>query len=110
MSPYRATSSTTDNVATGVTTFIPDWYPVVVNVGVKHEKYGDCNGDGKIDAGDLTATSLEIFDGDGSFWLDTLGGTSPFKRFCDSNRDTNVDAGDMSCTANKIFNPNFVCG
>ncbi len=65
---------------------------------------GDCNGDGVVDASDLSACSLEIFDGDGNFWLDVPGGTfvgDPAG--CDANADTLVDAGDVVCKSLLIF-------
>lgn len=65
---------------------------------------GDCNGDGVVDAGDLSACGLEIFDGDGNFWLDVPGGTFPgIPVGCDSNADTLVDAGDLACKIRIIF-------
>ncbi len=65
---------------------------------------GDCNWGGSIGAGDVTALGLEIFDGDGDFWLDTFEGTFPGSPIgCDPNADTMVDAGDVSCLANLIF-------
>jgi uncharacterized repeat protein (TIGR01451 family) len=60
---------------------------------------GDCNQDGKVDAGDTISCVLEIFDGDGNFWLDAPGGTfagSP--QGCDSNQDDLIDAADLICT------------
>lgn len=73
---------------------------------------GDCNKSGSVEAGDLTATGLEIFDGDGNLWYDIYKGT--YKNFsprgCNSNQDNVVDAGDISCTAKKIFNVNATCG
>ena len=65
---------------------------------------GDCNGDGFVSAGDLSACGLEVFDGDGNFWLDVIGGSfagSPVG--CDANADTVVDAGDVSCKGELIF-------
>ncbi len=65
---------------------------------------GDCNGSGEVAAADLVADGLEIFDGDGSFWLDVPGGTFPGSPVgCDANADTEVDAGDVSCTILLIF-------
>lgn len=59
---------------------------------------GDCNGDGRVDAGDLAACGLEIFDGDGSFWQEVAGGSFPGSPVgCDSNADFVVDAGDLAC-------------
>lgn len=71
---------------------------------------GDCNGDGIVNAGDLTATSLEIFDGDGNSTSTSVGGTVVGRCGCDSNRDGVISAGDLTCTSYKIFNPNYVCG
>ncbi len=80
-------------------------WPVVI---VPADARGDCNADTIVDAGDITAIGLEIFDGDGDFWLDTFGGTflgSPAG--CDANGDElvthTVDAGDISCTNKLIF-------
>lgn len=70
---------------------------------------GDCNGDGFLSAGDLSACGLELFDADGSFWLDVPGSTfvgDPVG--CDANADTLVDAGDVSCKSLLIFGQ--VCG
>lgn len=71
---------------------------------------GDCNGDGVVDAGDISACVLEIFDGDGSLAGDTPGGTFPGTPGCDSNQDGLVDAGDISCTVLLIFNGPGACG
>jgi hypothetical protein len=71
---------------------------------------GDCNGDTQVDAGDISACVLEIFDGDGSFWKDAPGGTfrgTPYG--CDSNGDTTIDAGDIVCTVLTIFNGPGAC-
>ena len=65
---------------------------------------GDCNGDAAVDAADVGALGLELFDADGSVWLDVPGGSfvgSPAG--CDANADTTVDAGDVSCTTRRIF-------
>jgi hypothetical protein len=65
---------------------------------------GDCNGDAFVDAADVSAVGLEIFDGDGSLWSDAPLGTfvgSPAG--CDANADTAVDAGDVSCTVSRLF-------
>lgn len=70
---------------------------------------GDGNGDNKIDAGDLTACVLEIFDDDGNFWLNAPGGAFPGTVGCDANRDTVIDAGDLTCTALLIFNGPEAC-
>ncbi len=65
---------------------------------------GDCNGDEAVDAGDLTACGLELFDGDAAFWLEVPGGNfagSPVG--CDANADAAVNAGDVSCKGRLIF-------
>lgn len=102
------TYTLTDNSPAGAKT---DTARVTVNVS-NTVAAGNCNNNASIEAGDLTATGLEIFDGDGSLWYDVYKGT--YKTFnaygCNSNRDNVVDAGDISCTAKKIFNPAFVCG
>jgi len=60
---------------------------------------GDCNGDGLVDAGDLSGLVLEIFDGDGSNPMDTVGGTFAGNPVgCNPNQDYVIDAGDLSCT------------
>lgn len=65
---------------------------------------GDCNGDAGVDAADVGALGLELFDGDGSGWLAVPGSTfAGNPAGCDANGDTGVDAGDVSCTARRIF-------
>jgi len=72
---------------------------------------GDCNADQAVDAGDISALVLEVFDGDGGFWMDTPGGSFPGSPVgCDANIDTAVDAGDISCTVLLIFNGAGACG
>lgn len=71
---------------------------------------GDGNGDSVVDAGDLTACVLELFDGDGAFWLDAPGGAYHGTLGCDANRDTTIDAGDITCTVLLIFNGPGTCG
>ena len=66
---------------------------------------GDCNGSGSVSAADITACQLETFDGDGTFWADTMN-VVPFPGSpvgCDANADTVIDAGDLSCKARLIF-------
>lgn len=65
---------------------------------------GDCNGDGVVNAGDLSALVLEIFDGDDVLPENTPGGTFPGNPVgCNPNQDFLVDAGDLSCTVMIIF-------
>ncbi len=65
---------------------------------------GDCNGDGLVDAGDLSGLVLEIFDGDGSLPSGTPGGTFEGNPIgCNPNQDVVVDAGDISCTVLIIY-------
>jgi hypothetical protein len=71
---------------------------------------GDCNSDQRVDAGDISALALEIFDGDGSYPADTPGGTFPGDPVgCNANEDSTVDAGDISCTALLIFHGPGAC-
>jgi hypothetical protein len=71
---------------------------------------GDCNADGAVNAGDLSALPLEIFDGDGLAAGAAGGGTfigSPVG--CDANRDTLITAGDISCTVLILFDGPAAC-
>jgi hypothetical protein len=71
---------------------------------------GDCNQDGVVNAADGISCVLELFDGDGSFWLDAPGGTfagSP--QGCDANLDQQIDAGDILCTVLTIFQGQDAC-
>lgn len=70
---------------------------------------GDANGDGVVDAGDITALVLEIFDGDGDDPADTPGGDFPGTLACDANEDGIVNADDLSCTILLIFNGPGAC-
>lgn len=80
-------------------------------VAVLEGYLGDCNGDTDVDAGDLSALVLEIFDGDGNVPADApfgdfLGGTVG----CNPNQDLMIDAGDVSCEVMLLFNPSAPCG
>jgi len=106
------TYTLTDNDPAGALT---DKATVTVNVQ-QDAVPGNCNKSlpppsNGIEAGDLTATGLEIFDGDGSAWYNVYQGSYPnFSPYgCNSNRDAVVDAGDIACTAQKIFNNAYVC-
>lgn len=71
---------------------------------------GDVNGDTVIDAGDISALVLEIFDGDGNLASNAPGGTfigNPVGS--DPNKDSFVDAGDISCLVLTIFNGEGAC-
>jgi len=71
---------------------------------------GDCNNDGLVNAGDLTAMVLEIFDGDGNVPADVPGGTFAGNPVgCNPNQDLVVDAGDISCEVMVIFDPHAAC-
>ncbi len=73
---------------------------------IEDDARGDCNSDGAINAGDFSATALEILDDDdsGISWLhspkDDFRG-SP--KGCDSNNDTVVAVSDIICTARTFF-------
>ena len=69
----------------------------------------DCNGDQVVNAGDLSATILEIFDGDGSNPADAPNGEFPGSPIgCDANSDNRINAGDIACNILIIFNDS--CG
>jgi len=73
--------------------------------------FGDCNGDGVVDTGDISACALEIFDGDGNQRDDAPGGSFPGTFLCDSNEDVIIDAGDVICNVLIIHNgPNACLG
>ncbi|UCD34943.1 MAG: hypothetical protein JSU90_11725 [Nitrospiraceae bacterium] len=71
---------------------------------------GDCNGDGKVDAGDISSLVMEIFDGDGNLPADAPGGTFPGDPVgSDANSDGLVDMQDISCTVHIIFSGPGAC-
>lgn len=71
---------------------------------------GDCNQDGLVNAADPISCLLEIFDDDGTFWLDAPGGAFPGSpQGCDSNQDAQIDAGDLLCTVLTIFQGPGAC-
>lgn len=70
---------------------------------------GDCNSDDLVDAGDISALILEVFDGDGSNPANAGGGLFPGSADCDANEDGLIDAGDVSCTALIVFNGPGAC-
>ncbi len=71
---------------------------------------GDCNRDTAVNAADGIANVLEIFDGDGDFWLDAPGGAfNGNPQGCDANADTQINAADIICTVLIIFNEPDAC-
>ncbi len=65
---------------------------------------GDCNFDQLINAGDLSALGIELFDGDGQEPFSVRGGTFPGEPAgCNANSDAAVDAADISCMVLLIF-------
>ena len=70
---------------------------------------GDCNNDETVDAADISAVVLEIFDGDNTSPNDTPGGTYPGTFKCDANEDVSVDAADVACTVLIIFDGQGAC-
>jgi len=71
---------------------------------------GDCNADMAIDAADVPALVMEIFDGDGMLPADAPGGTFPGDAVgCNPNGDTAVNAGDLSCETLILFGQPMVC-
>lgn len=71
---------------------------------------GDCNGDSMVNAADITALVLEIFDGDGQLPENVPGGSFVGDvRGCNANQDGVVDSGDISCTILIIFDGFGAC-
>lgn len=70
---------------------------------------GDCNGDNSVNAADLSALVLEIFDNDGMLPSDTPNVNPATGYFagnavgCNPNQDYVVNAADISCTVMIIF-------
>lgn len=72
---------------------------------------GDCNNDLALDAGDLSALGLELFDADGSAPAAAPGASYPGSPIgCNPNGDTAVDAADLSCAVLAIFGGPGACG
>lgn len=75
------------------------------SVEVLYNNAGDCNGDLSINAADISALILEIYDGDGNLPGNVTGGTfAGDPRGCNANGDGVVDSGDISKTILIIFN------
>ncbi len=70
---------------------------------------GDCNGDAAVDADDISASVLEIFDGDESWPAAASAGSFAGTAYCDSNQDGVIDAGDIACTALIVFDGPLAC-
>lgn len=84
-------------------TATPSLQPTVAPTLPAPPQPGDGNGDQVIDTDDISACIQEIFDNDGHYWLDALGGGYPGTLGCDANQDTQIDAGDVSCTLLLLF-------
>jgi hypothetical protein len=76
--------------------------------GSLRPRWGDCNGDSSVDAADISACILEIFDRDGTNRSAARYGTAannfPGTIWCDSNQDIQINAGDIVCTVRRINN------
>jgi uncharacterized protein YkwD len=71
---------------------------------------GDCNGDHGVNAGDISALTLELFDGDGTVAANAPGGTFAGQPLgCDANADAQINAGDVSCTVLLVFEGPGAC-
>ena len=57
---------------------------------------GDCNGDGVVDAADLTALALELRDGNPEMTVNAQNGAYPGSWGCDVNGDGVIDSRDMT--------------
>ena len=72
--------------------------------------YGDCNGDGSVNAADTVAVSLEAYDGDNNTNpSDAVNGTYKGSRACDANRDGLIDVADSECVTMIFFNGPNAC-
>ena len=74
------------------------------DIGAYEGVCGDCNADILVDAGDVSALTLEIFDGDGSDPVsvpepDFVGDSLD----CNANEDLAIDAGDVLCLVLIVF-------
>jgi len=94
-----------DTGGQGIAGDISDGYVEILPDGLR----GDANGDDTVDAGDISALVLEIFDGDGNVPADTPGGTFAGTPNSDANEDGIVDAGDISCVVLLIFDGPGAC-
>lgn len=95
---YTLQIAASDGALTG-----SDQVVVTVNPPATGNLFGDCNGDAVVNAADISATVLELFDGDGIFWLNAPGGTFPGNFQCDSNADATINAADVSCAVLQVF-------
>ena len=73
------------------------------------KRWGDANGDNRVNAADISALVKEIFDGDGSDPADTPGGTYPGTPSCDANKDGIVSSADISCIVRILFEGQDAC-
>ncbi len=93
-------------------------------VVVANDIRGDCNSDGALNAGDFSATALEIWDvestlntsqdlaPDSWLWSPMLGSKSyaGSAQGCDSNNDRKLAVSDLLCTARRFFGATCVVG
>jgi hypothetical protein len=70
---------------------------------------GDCNGDGEVNAGDVSALALEIDDGDGQKALNTLDGDFQGTKSCDANQDGDVNEADKEVLTQILNGGGFSC-
>ena len=68
---------------------------------VADDSRGDCNADGEVDAADLSAVVLELFDEPvNAPWYQIYAAGYPGSpQGCDANGDRQVEVGDLACTA-----------
>jgi hypothetical protein len=72
---------------------------------------GDCDSDGAVTAGDLTAAQLEACDGDASDPESAGGGIYPGSPACDVNDDNVIDLADQDCLSARLKGmPDDTCG
>ncbi len=96
-----------------VPTSIPTPRPTGVIIKTSSAKRGDCNGDGNVDAGDVSALALEIADSSQNNGNALLAGGGTFAGTigCDVNYDRVVNSKDNAPLTDLIFNtPNSLPG
>ena len=105
--PTRTPTATATRTPTPTPTRTPTATPTATPVPAR----GNCNADQVVDAGDLSAIALELFDGDGTNPAATYGGTyAGDPTGCNANGDGAVDGADISCAVRLIFLGQGTCG
>ncbi len=106
-----AMTLTPTSTATGTLTPSPTVTPTPTRTATPTPAPGDCNADQAINAADVSAEVLEVFDGDGNLPAGASGGTFPgHPSGCNPNADGAIDAGDVACSVRLLFGALGGCG